>query len=154
MLVSILKDKKIQKPSISKPVTIRHLLLRIILKIRTIIPNIMSQPRRLGRPSHCARLQDRCPRLIRELLSVDRTPRTAIVVVGKGENRGTGCLAHLHEVLMEGVLLAPVLEAFLALFVSLLAVDEVQTGEGSTGAWFSFCERVNERKVRAGRLYL
>lgn len=71
--------------------------------------------------------------IVGELAEVAARART----IGEGHDGGPSSVAHLHEVLVEGILLAPVLETLLALTVALLAVSEVESGQSPTHAFYT-----------------
>ena len=92
----------------------RFILIVIVVSI------IVPQPARLGS--------------VQILVIAPRALLTAVSAVVQVEQTGAGGFAHLHKVLVECVLLAPVLETLLALDIALLAVCEIEAGESPTHA--------------------
>lgn len=60
--------------------------------------------------------------------------RSVAAACGERHNRVTSCLLHLHDILAERVLFAPVLHTFLALDVTLTFVQEEHSNQSSDHA--------------------
>lgn len=105
----------LSKPSLHLPDTLGGWVIGIV----RVVVIVMPQPGSLG-----------SLRIVGEVSEV--AARTG--AIGKVHNGCPSSVAHLHKVLVESVLLAPVLETLLALAVTLLAVREVEAGQRSTHA--------------------